>query len=69
MVNNNLDEAKAKEQALGLVDSLGSSYVYENAMYKKVDDFLIKSSKVTYLDRTYESITDKIAAENKPVEK
>lgn len=69
MINNNLDEATAKAQAIGFVDELGSAYVYENALYKKIDDFLIKSSTINTLDKTYVSITETIADSKKPVEK
>lgn len=69
MINNNLDEATAKKQAQSFVESMGPSYVYENAMFKKVDDLLINNNKIITIDKTYTSITETIADASKPVEK
>ncbi|MBQ4510034.1 MAG: FKBP-type peptidyl-prolyl cis-trans isomerase [Clostridia bacterium] len=67
MENDKLDENSAKLKAQSFVNSLGSTYSYENVLFRLVDEFLVKTAKVTEKPRTYTSITEKLAEADKPV--
>lgn len=67
MTNEGLDEATAKTKAMDFVDSLGASYSYENVLFALVDECFKKKADVTYKEKTYTSITEIIAEQNKPV--
>lgn len=67
MENENLDENTAKAKAQSFVNSLGSTYSYENVLFRLVDDFLVNVAKVTEKPRTYTSITEILAEQDKPV--
>lgn len=56
--NVGLSESQAKEKAELFVTELGSEYLYENALFDLVDNFLINNARVTYLDKTYTSVTE-----------
>ena len=67
MENENLDEITAKAKAKSFVNDLGSTYSYENVLFRLVDEFLTKAAKVTEKPRTYTSITEIRAEADKPV--
>ena len=67
MENEKLDENSAKAKAKSFVNSLGSTYSYENVLFRLVDDFLVEIAKVTEKPRTYTSITEIRAEADKPV--
>lgn len=67
MQNENLDEITAKAKAQEFVDSLGSTYSYENVLFSLVDEFLVNVAKVTEKPKTYTSITEILAEADKPV--
>ncbi len=67
MENEKLDANTAKAKAQSFVNSLGSTYSYENVLFRLVDDFLVKIAKVTEKPRTYTSITEIRAEADKPV--
>jgi trigger factor len=67
MTNEGLDEATAKTKAMDFVDSLGASYSYENVLFALVDERFKEKADVTYKEKTYTSITETIAEQNKPV--
>ena len=54
-----MGENEAFTSATKYVDEyLGSTYVYEEVMYKMVDEFILSAAKVTKNDKTFTSVTE-----------
>lgn len=57
-----MGENEALTSATKYVDEyLGATYIYEETMYKMVDEFVLSVAKVTKLDKTFTSVTEEIA--------
>lgn len=57
-----MGENEAFTSATKYVDEyLGSTYVYEEVMYKMVDEFILSAAKVTKNDKTFTSVTEERA--------
>lgn len=57
-----MGENEAFTSATKYVDEyLGSSYIYEETMYKMVDEFILSAAKVTKNDKTFTSVTEERA--------
>ncbi|MBQ8546056.1 MAG: FKBP-type peptidyl-prolyl cis-trans isomerase [Clostridia bacterium] len=57
------DEATALSTAKEFVENLGEIYIYENVLFGLVEDFLYENAKSTEIEKTYTSISEKIAKE------
>ncbi|MGM9646456.1 MAG: hypothetical protein ACI3XS_07190 [Eubacteriales bacterium] len=57
-----MGENEAFTSATKYVDEyLGSTYIYEETMYKMVDEFILSAAKVTKNDKTFTSVTEERA--------
>ena len=57
-----MGENEALTSAIKYVDEyLGANYIYEETMYKMVDEFVLSVAKVNKLDKTFTSVTEEIA--------
>lgn len=58
MTSNGLNESQAIVEANEYVEALGESYIYEQVMYKKIDEIIPKQVKTNFVKTTQDYIFD-----------
>ena len=61
MTQEGYGEEEALEKAEEFVENLGKTYIYETVLYDLVEDFLSENAKVNITEKTYVSISEKLA--------
>ena len=61
MTENKLSASEALQAAEEMVGSISDVYIYENVLFDLVGDYLYTAAKATFIDKTYVSISEKLA--------
>jgi hypothetical protein len=57
-ISQKYSQGEAQKAANAFVEDLGDEYIYEQVIFKLVDESLVASAKVTYVDKTYTSVSE-----------
>lgn len=57
-ISQKYSKSEAEKSANTVVSDLGQEYIYEQVIYKLVDEKLVENAKVTYIDKTYTSVSE-----------